>query len=46
MASKLNWKETALALEEQLSLHVFLWVKLAQILHVPGVWDILALRVL
>jgi hypothetical protein len=29
MASKLNRKETALVLEEQLSLRVFLWVKLA-----------------
>jgi hypothetical protein len=46
MASKLNQKETALAKVEQLSHQVFLWVKLAKILYVPGVWDILAVRVL
>jgi hypothetical protein len=46
MASKLNQKGTTLVLKEQLSRRVFLRVKLAQVLHVPGVWDVLALGVL
>jgi hypothetical protein len=47
IASKLNSEEkTSRRSENSYPCMSFLWVKLAQVLNVPRIWDILALRVL